>query len=97
MWLRSWPRSPWLVTGPRVLQPLRAVPGAPAVALAEPLSDREHEVLRLLAAGLPGPEIARALIVAPSTVKSHLKSIYGKLAARGRVQAITRARALRLL
>jgi DNA-binding CsgD family transcriptional regulator len=47
--------------------------------------------------GLPGPEIARTLLVAPSTVKSHLKSIYGKLEARGRVQALTRARALRLV
>jgi LuxR family maltose regulon positive regulatory protein len=72
-------------------------PEASTRALPEPLSDREREVLRLLAAGLPGPEIARTLIVAPSTVKSHLKSIYGKLGARGRVQALTRARALRLL
>ncbi len=54
-------------------------------------------MLRLLVAGLPGPEIAGALSVSPSTIKSHLKSIYGKLDVHSRDQAIARARALRLV
>jgi LuxR family maltose regulon positive regulatory protein len=71
-------------------------PGRQAVP-AEPLSAREREVLRLLGAGLPGPEIARTLFVSPSTIKSHLKSLYGKLDVHSRDQAIARARELRLL
>jgi LuxR family maltose regulon positive regulatory protein len=69
--------------------------GAPA-PLAEPLSAREREVLRLLAAGLAGPAIARELSVGHSTVRTHLKRIYGKLAVHSRDQAVARARALRL-
>jgi LuxR family maltose regulon positive regulatory protein len=64
--------------------------------LAEPLSARERDVLRLLVAGRSGPEIAGALVVAPSTVKTHLKSIYGKLDVHSRDQAIARARELQL-
>jgi LuxR family maltose regulon positive regulatory protein len=51
----------------------------------------------LLVAGRSGPEIADALVVAPSTVKTHLKSIYGKLDVHSRDQAIARVRELRLL
>jgi LuxR family maltose regulon positive regulatory protein len=65
--------------------------------LVEPLSERERDVLRLLIAGRSAPEIAEALIVAPSTVRTHLKSIYGKLDAHTRVQAIARARELKLV
>jgi LuxR family maltose regulon positive regulatory protein len=71
----------------------RCPPPAPFV---EPLSEREREVLRLLVAGRSGPEIARDLIVAPSTIKTHLKRIYGKLDAHSRDQAIARARELKL-
>jgi len=63
----------------------------------EPLSERELEVLRLLAAGLDSPEVARALIISVSTARTHIKNIYGKLAVHGRVQAIERARALGLI
>jgi LuxR family transcriptional regulator, maltose regulon positive regulatory protein len=49
-------------------------------ALIEPLSERELEVLRLLAAGLESPEIARELIIGVSTARTHIKNIYGKLA-----------------
>jgi LuxR family maltose regulon positive regulatory protein len=66
-------------------------------ALVEPLSERELEVLRLLAAGLESPEIARELIISVSTARSHIKNIYGKLGVHGRVQAIERARALGLV
>lgn len=73
-----------------------SVPGPPS-PLLEPLSDRERDVLRLLVAGRSGPEIAEALVVAPSTVRTHLKSIYGKLDAHSRDQAIARARELKLV
>ena len=66
-------------------------------ALVEPLSERELEVLRLLAAGLESPEIARELIISVSTARTHIKNIYGKLGVHGRVQAIERARALGLV
>lgn len=65
--------------------------------LVEPLSERELEVLRLLAAGLESPEIAHELIIGVSTVRTHIKNIYGKLGVHGRVQAIERARILGLV
>ena len=49
-------------------------------------------MLRLLAAGLESPEIAREQIIGVSTARSHIKNIYGKLGVHGRVQAIERAR-----
>jgi LuxR family maltose regulon positive regulatory protein len=77
--------------------PAAAPRGSPRGALAEPLSERERAVLRLLVAGLAGPAIARELSVGHSTVRTHLKSIYGKLAVHSRDQAIARARELRLV
>ena len=66
-------------------------------SLVEPLSERELQVLQLLAAGLSNPEIAQQLYVAVSTVRSHAKSIYGKLDVHGRWEAVQRAKELRLL
>jgi LuxR family maltose regulon positive regulatory protein len=66
-------------------------------ALPEPLSLREQEVLRLIAAGLTNREIAEALVVSPETVKKHTSSIYGKLGVSNRTTAVTRARDLALL
>lgn len=66
-------------------------------ALAEPLSEREQEVLRLLAVGLHNPEIARMLTVSENTVKAHVKHIYRKLGVNDRVQATNRARELGLV
>ena len=65
--------------------------------LLEPLTDRELEVLRLMAAGRSNTEIAQALIVAVSTVKTHVNRIFGKLGVTSRTQAVARARELHLL
>jgi len=61
------------------------------------LTPREEAVLRLLAQGLSGKEMARALGLSPDTVKDYLESLYGKLGARNRVEALERARALGFL
>jgi LuxR family maltose regulon positive regulatory protein len=65
--------------------------------LLEPLSEREMEVLRLLATGLANKEIAQTLFIAVGTVKQHLKSVYGKLEVHNRTEAASRARDLGLL
>lgn len=67
------------------------------VALAEPLSSREKEVLELLAVGASNQEIAARLIIAPNTAKRHVKNILGKLDAHNRTQAVARAREAGLL
>jgi LuxR family maltose regulon positive regulatory protein len=69
----------------------------PAQALADPLTEREVEILHLLAEGLSNKEIGDRLVVAPSTVKQHLKNIYGKLDVHSRTQAVARGRELALL
>ncbi len=75
-----------------------AQPAPPAAqALVEPLTEREFEVLRLLAAGLSNREIAQELVVAVSTVKSHVNHIYGKLGVKSRTQAVARAQVLDLV
>jgi LuxR family maltose regulon positive regulatory protein len=69
----------------------------PDSALIEPLSDRELEVLRLIAEGLTNREIASRLYLALNTVKAHSSNIYGKLNVHSRTQAIARAQVLGLL
>jgi predicted ATPase/DNA-binding NarL/FixJ family response regulator len=66
-------------------------------ALVEPLTERELEVLRLIAEGMTNREIAERLSVVVGTVKAHNNHIYGKLSAANRVQALARARELNLL
>jgi WD40 repeat protein/DNA-binding CsgD family transcriptional regulator len=61
------------------------------------LSERELEVLELVAAGMSNREIARELILAVGTIKTHIHNISTKLAAENRTQAVAHARALRLL
>lgn len=63
----------------------------------EPLSEREVEVLELVAAGRSNAEIARELYLSVGTVKAHVHHIFGKLLVRNRSQAVARARELRLL
>ena len=65
--------------------------------LLDPLSQRELEVLQLLAGGASNQEIALALVVAPGTVKLHMSHILSKLGVKSRTQAILRARDLGLL
>jgi len=70
---------------------------SPAGNLVEPLSQRELEVLHLIALGRTNQEIARQLIVAPGTVKAHTASIYRKLDVANRTEAVARARQLGIL
>jgi LuxR family maltose regulon positive regulatory protein len=65
--------------------------------LVEPLSPRELEVLRLMASGKSNAEVARTLVIAISTVKTHTNSIFSKLQVTSRTQAIALARDLQLL
>jgi DNA-binding NarL/FixJ family response regulator len=65
--------------------------------LAEPLTERELEVLQLVAEGDSNQDIARKLVVSLATVKTHINHIFGKLDAESRVQVVARARALGLL
>ena len=65
--------------------------------MAEALSDREVEVLRLMADGRSNGEIANRLGIATSTVKTHVHSIFHKLNATRRTQAVARARTHQLL
>jgi LuxR family maltose regulon positive regulatory protein len=65
--------------------------------LAEPLSEREIEVLRLIAEGWKYQEIAERLVVSINTVRHHTRHVYGKLNVNNRTQAIGRAKELNLL
>jgi LuxR family maltose regulon positive regulatory protein len=65
--------------------------------VAEPLSKREIDVLRLLAIGYSNLQIAQALVITESTVKMHLKHLYGKLDVHNRLQAVVQAQALQLI
>jgi DNA-binding NarL/FixJ family response regulator len=66
-------------------------------SIAEPLTDRETEVLRHLAQGQTNPQIARELVVSPGTVKNHVRDIISKLGVSDRTQAAVRAIELGLL
>jgi len=88
-----------------LLRAIRPVPGAPlprrsaAVrpGLPEPLTERETDVLWLIAAGKPNQRIARELVVTIDTVKKHVSHLLGKLGAANRTEAVTRARQLGLI
>jgi LuxR family maltose regulon positive regulatory protein len=66
-------------------------------ALIEPLTERELEVLHLVAAGCSNQEIADKLVISVRTVKKHVENIHGKFGVRSRTQAVARARELKLL
>ncbi len=63
--------------------------------LVEPLSTREREVLWHMSRGHSNREIAEQLVIAPSTVKSHVRAIYTKLGVENRAQALARLHKLK--
>ena len=65
--------------------------------LIDPLTQREQEILHLMAQGLSSPKIAEQLVVSVSTIRTHIKHIYSKLDAHSRHEAISQARKLGLL
>jgi LuxR family maltose regulon positive regulatory protein len=83
----------------RAIEPSQPSPDASraAATLPEPLTAREIEILRLIAAGLRNQEIADQLFISLPTVKRHLANAYGKLGAGHRTDALARAAALNLL
>ena len=94
MWKRL-----WTIGG--VLGVVLLVMGVPAAAEQAPpadiLSERELEVLRLMAAGRSNQEIADELVIALGTAKRHTANIFHKLDVRNRTEAVARARQLGLL
>ena len=83
----------------RLLAMLHGIDAAETVrddssGLAEPLSEREREVLRLLSTEMSGPEIARLLVVSLNTLRTHTKRIYTKLGVNSRRSAVLRAQEL---
>jgi LuxR family maltose regulon positive regulatory protein len=66
-------------------------------ALVEPLSERELEVLQLIAQGLSNREISERLFLAIDTVKGHNRKLFGKLGVQRRTEAVAHARELGLL
>jgi LuxR family maltose regulon positive regulatory protein len=76
-----------------------AVSSAPASssALVEPLTERELEVLRLLASGASNQAIADQLVISLATAKKHVNNIFGKLQAQNRTEAVVRARDVHLI
>ncbi len=75
---------------------LTAPPAPPPVEMIEPLSERELEILQLIAEGLSNREIAQRLVLSLATVKWHTGNIYGKLSVKNRTQAVARAREMGL-
>ena len=83
--------------GPAGAVPPRIRAATAPPGLIEPLTGRELEVLRLLAAGKSNQRIAHDLVVALNTVKKHVTHVLGKLGAANRTEAVARARDLGLI
>ena len=81
----------------RVLAQFAGLRPAKSAALPEPLSDRELEILQLIAEGLSNPEIAARLFLAEGTVKNYVSTILQKTDTRDRAQAVLKAHALGIL
>jgi LuxR family maltose regulon positive regulatory protein len=82
-----------MLEGMRV-DPAPVAPVVPPPARVEPLSERERAIMACLADGLTTAQIAGRLFISPNTVKSHVRSVYRKLDASSRAEAVDRARAL---
>jgi len=87
--------APVLPCGPVPAQP--GVPDQAPILVAEPLSEREREVLRHVSGLLSTAEVASQMHISVNTVKTHLSNIFRKLAARHRGEAVRRARQLGLI
>jgi LuxR family maltose regulon positive regulatory protein len=94
--LAAFPRTESRGLRAESLKPIRSVLSPQSSALAEPLSQRELDVLRLLGTNLSGPEIARELMVSLNTLRTHTKNIYDKLGVNNRRAAVHRAAELEL-
>ena len=81
----------------KVVAELNRLSATPTPQLEIPLTEREIDVLRCIAAGLSNREIADKLVITEGTVKNHVSNILNKLDVRDRTQAILRAQSLRLL
>jgi LuxR family maltose regulon positive regulatory protein len=77
--------------------PSKSIAATYTSAIIEPLTEREQDVLRLMAAGLSNPEIAQELYLSLNTIKTHTRGIYGKLGVSNRTQATIRASELGLI
>ena len=82
---------------PAPVEPLPRRPGAVPPGLPETLTDRETDVLRLIAAGKPNQQIAQELVITLDTVKKHVTHLLGKLGAANRTEAARRAHQLGLI
>jgi LuxR family maltose regulon positive regulatory protein len=91
------PSAPALVDKLLEISGSSDVPSPKDMLLIDPLSQRELEVLELVAAGLSNREIAELLFVTVGTVKKHLNNIFGKLDVKSRTHAAARGRELDIL
>ena len=80
---------------PKPLEP--STSQVPETEMVEPLSEREIEVLQLIAEGLTNQEIATHLYITLNTVKGHARNIYSKLGVKSRTQAVAKGKALGIL
>jgi len=92
---KDWPAAD-VVMAVRMVANGMTVFGAPEAPAADELSDREREVLTMIAAGATNGEIATALQLSPHTIKDHASSLYRKLDVRNRSEAVRRAERLGL-
>lgn len=93
--LTQLPKTPFILRLQQTVSP--AARSASRSPLADPLTDREQEVLACLAAGLTNKAIEEKLFISKNTVRTHLKNLYSKLGVNGRSQAVARANELELL
>jgi two-component system response regulator DesR len=94
--MKTWPAAALMRAVKAALESDEGV-GWPAAERPDRLSERERQVLTLVARGATNREIGEQLFLSPHTIKQHTRSAYRKLAARNRADAVTRARTLGLL